>query len=351
MAHAVEDALMAPAGDVAVVRGQQTGPIVNGLAQGGVTFDATVRAAISGHVAASNLTVASNHDFRTAVDRMLQVIDLLDPATTQLSASVVRTVPDILSCHERGHAGIILGFQNADPLEGNLQNLRILRELGLRIMQLTYQRKNLLGYGCGEADDLGLTEFGRDAVAMCNQIGVLVDVSHTGSRSSIEAAEMSSRPVVISHANLFSRNPVPRNKKPDVIKAIAATGGLMGITSISRLISTEGRQRQASIAEYVDQVEEVAGLVGSAHVAIGLDSYEGMTEEAFLERQRTFLTQFPELKMGGDFPLSTYFTAGLESASGISAIGAELHARGWSQSDVSAVMGGNWLRVLEAAWN
>lgn len=326
-----------------------SGPVVNGLAQPGVSFRATLEAAHAGGIAASNLTVASNHGFREAAERIIDLLRLIESGT--VAADLVTRVEDIEACHRSGRAGIVIGFQNSDPIEGDLVLLAVLHRLGLRIMQLTYQRRNLLASGCGEEVDEGLTPLGVEVVGECNRLGVLVDLSHTAERSLIEAAAASSRPVVISHANLHSFYPVPRNKTDEAVRAVAATGGLMGINSISRLITPEGRERQATIAEYVDQMETVADLVGIAHVGIGLDSSEGMTEEVFVERRKTFLTQFPELRMGGDFPLWTYFTSGLESAAGIGAIAAELDRRGWSGADRDAVMGGNWMRVLRETWN
>jgi membrane dipeptidase len=325
------------------------GPVVNGLAQGGVTFRGTLEAAHKGGIAASNLTVASNHGFREAAERILGLLELIDSGV--VDAGPVTRVADIEENHVTGRAGIILGFQNSDPIEGDLVLLGVLHRIGLRIMQLTYQRRNLLGSGCGEEVDEGLTPLGHDVVRECNRLGVLVDLSHTAERTLVEAAEASTRPVVISHANLRSFYDVPRNKSAEAVKAVAATGGLMGINSISRLITPHGRERQATIVEYVDQVEAVAQLVGIEHVGIGLDSSEGMTEEVFAARQKTFLTQFPELRMGGDFPLWTYFTTGLESAAGIGVIAAELDRRGWAAADRDAVMGGNWMRVLRASWN
>lgn len=324
--------------------------VVNGLAQGGASFGQTIEAAVGGAVTASNVTVASNHGFPAAAARVLAMLDTIDSPEWSDRARLVRTADDVVACRRDKVAGIIIGFQNADPIEDQLVYLQVMHRLGLRIMQLTYQRRNLLASGCGEAVDLGLTDYGRDVVAECNRLGVLVDLSHSGPRTTIEAAEASSRPIVISHANLFDLNPIPRNKTFDVIEAVAGTGGLMGVTAISRLITPEGRQRQATVVEYVDQVELVAAKVGIEHVAIGLDSSEGMTEAVFEERQRTFLKDFPELKIGGDFPLWTYFTEGLESAAGIDTIRVELERRGWSAADVGAVLGNNWLRVLRASW-
>ena len=320
--------------------------VVNGLAQPGHLHKA-YDAMLDGGVTATNLTVAANEDFRKGIARLEEALEVMEAHDRSDLLRVVRNGEEIRRAKADGVSGVIIGFQNADPIEDELANLRIFHRLGLRILQLTYQRRNRLGDGCGEPDDAGLSIFGRQVIEECNRLGILVDLSHVGYRSTMEAMEASADTTVFSHANVHSINPILRNKQDDQIKALAETGGVMGITSISRLMTERGRLHGTDLGEFLDQVDYVADLVGIDHVGVGLDIAEGMTEEDFLARRKTFLAKFPELKFGGDFPFEHYFTRGLATAANMRSITAGLVDRGYSAEDVGKVMGGNFMRVFD----
>ena len=319
--------------------------VVNGLAQPDnlpIAFDAM----IEGEVTATNLTVAANENFTAGIKRLEAAVRAMEEHPQSDLLSITRTVEDIQRVHRDGGAGVMIGFQNADPIEDNLDYLSIFYRLGLRVLQLTYQRRNLLGDGCGEPADGGLSLFGRQVIAECNRLGILIDLSHVGYRSTLEAIEASVDPVVFSHANIHTINPIPRNKTDDQIKALAAAGGVMGITTASRLMTPTGGQKGTDVADYLDQIDYIVDLVGIDHVGIGLDICEGMTQEEFEVRRATFLTKFPELKVGGDFPLENYFTRGLSSAAQTGVITRGLVERGYTQPDIEKVIGGNFIRIF-----
>ena len=286
--------------------------IVNGLV-GSMSMPTTADAAFplpammrEGGVTAANLTVSLSDGFVqtcTTIAHLLRAIDAQD------GVRLVRTVDDIAAAKAEGGAGVIIGFQNSDPIEGNLEFLDVLARLGLRVCQLTYQRRNLAADGAGEAANAGLSLFGRPLVGELNRLGILIDLSHTGSRSTLEAIELSEAPVSVTHACLQAFNPVPRNKTDEEIRALAARGGVIGMNAIARLISPTGGQEGATIAQFVDQIDYLVDLVGVDHVGIGLDISEGMTPD--FRARKGFLTQFPEL--GGDFPFEHYYVFGLES--------------------------------------
>jgi len=321
--------------------------VVNGLAQPG-HLTKTYDAMIGGGITATNLTVAANEGFTDASLRIESALAALENHGDSDRLRVVTTGDEIREAQDQGASGVIVGFQNADPIEDDLAFLGVFYRLGLRILQLTYQRRNRLGDGCGEPDDAGLSIFGREVVAECNTMGILVDLSHVGYRSTLEAIEASAQPTVFSHANVYAVNPILRNKRDDQIRELAATGGVMGITSISRLLTERGRLHGTDVDDLLDQIEYVAELVGIDHVGIGLDISEGMTEGDFLARRETFLAKFPELKFGGDFPFEHYFTRGLDSAGGIRRITRGLAGRGFDDDDVRKVIGGNFMRVFDA---
>jgi membrane dipeptidase len=323
--------------------------IVNGLAQSGnlpLAYDAM----IDGGITASNLTVAANEDFPAAVKRFEYMLRTMEQHAQADRLTLIENAGDIRAAKAAGLTGVIMGFQNADPIEDDLEYLHVFRRLGLRIVQLTYQRRNLLGDGSSEPADGGLSMFGRQVVEACNELGILVDVSHCGHQTSLDAVEASSAPIVISHANLYSINPVFRNKKDEVIKAVAERGGLMGITSVSRLLSARGNEEGADLSQVLDQIEAVIELAGIDHVGVGLDISEGMTQEEFEVRQATFLAKFPELRMGGTFPLEHYFARGISSAAEFPNITAGLVERGYTTGEVKQIVGGNFMRVFDEAF-
>jgi membrane dipeptidase len=299
----------------------------------------------AGGVTAVNFTVSFRDGFAVTIQNLSRLLRAIDEAE---DARVAYGVQDILDAHAAGGAAVVLGLQNADPIEGTLEYLDVLHRLGLRVVQLTYQRRNLVADGCGEPANAGLSLFGRRLVDELNRLGILIDVSHVGQRSTLETVELSRAPVAITHACVYARNPVPRNKTDEEIRAVAERGGVMGINAVARLISPEGRKRGATLAEFLDQIDYVVDLVGVDHVGIGLDISEGMTEQDFEARKVGFLAEFPEL--GGDFAFEHYYTTGLDSMAKAGLITEGLVDRGYSDEDVLKILGGNFLRVFEAAW-
>jgi membrane dipeptidase len=302
-----------------------------------------------GGVTATNLTVSVHdgfHQTSTNLAHLLQAVDRL----ADEGVRVVRTVADIRAAKEAGEAGIIVGFQNSDPFEGRLEYVDLFHRLGLRICQLTYQRRNLAGDGTGEPANAGLSLYGRELVAELNRLGILIDLSHTGTAGCLETVELSTAPVAVTHSCLKSFNDVSRNTDEEVAKAVGRTGGVFGVNAIARLLSPTGRQEGATIAQYVDLVDYLVDLIGIDHVGIGLDVNEGLTPELFEARQKGFLTDFPELRMGGDFPFEHYYVFGLTSVSKVRIVTEELVRRDYADEDVVKILGGNFLRLFEQVW-
>jgi membrane dipeptidase len=296
-----------------------------------------------------NLTMSLTEGFAdtaAGLARLLRAIDLQAGDGTRL----VQTVDDIRAAKAAGAAGIIVGFQNSDAFEGRLELVEVFHRLGLRICQLTYQRRNLAADGTGEPANAGLSLFGRGLVAELNRLGILIDLSHTSSKGTLETIELSEQPVAVTHACLQAFNPVPRNKTDEEIKALAANGGVFGMNAIARLLSPRGRDEGATISQFVDQIDYVVDLVGIDHVGLGLDINEGLTPELFAARKKGFLTEFPELRMGGDFPFEHYYLLDLTTMRDMKRITEALVDRGYSDADVLKVLGGNFVTLFEQVW-
>ncbi len=142
----------------------------------------------------------------------------------------VREPEDICKAKQEGRIGIIFGAQNCSPIEDEIRLIEIMRQLGLMIMQLTYNNQSLLACGCYEEEDSGLTRFGKQVIREMNRVGMVIDMSHSAERSTLETIDHSEQPVIISHANPSHFHPALRNKSNTVIDAIAANHGLLGFS-------------------------------------------------------------------------------------------------------------------------
>ena len=328
--------------------------VVNGLAGGKDAVPAVLGDDSSlpelmrtGGVTAANVTVAVSDGFTVTVAKLARLLDAVERSEGRIR--VARTRADIERAKRDDAVALVLGLQDSEPLEGSAEHLDVLVRLGLRVLQLTYQRRNRAADGCGEPADGGLSVYGRSLITQLNERGVLLDLSHAGARSAREAIDHSGTPVVISHTAAHALNPHPRNVTDDLIRALADRGGVVGIAAVARLVSREGTERGARMDELVDHVEHVSNLVGIDHVGLGLDVSEGMTPADFEVRRRTFLARFPELG-GGDFSFEHYYVEGLASMAQLPRVTEALLERGFSEVDVAKVLGGNLLRVFGEVW-
>ena len=259
---------------------------------------------------------------------------------------------DVLAAKREGRS-CLLFTGNGIPLteawqsvEDEFRYITIFYELGIRMMHITYQRRNMLGDGCGETSDAGLSDFGRRAVAELNRVGVIPDVAHSGRRTSLETALASTKPAVASHSVCADLNDHFRAKPDPVIRALADTGGYIGICCIPRFLGGKG-----DIGALLDHVDHVAKRFGADHVAIGTDvAY--VSRNAAAERAKAPpaprtrehfrllwpddpFRETPEMVRSVAWTNWPMFTVGLVQ-------------RGYSDEDIRKIIGGNVLRVLKA---
>ena len=252
----------------------------------------------------------------------------------------VRTAEDIKVAHDSGRTGIILGFQNSSPFEDDLSLIEIFHQLGVRIAQLTYNNQNLLGTGCYEKQDAGLTKFGRLAVREMNRLGMVVDVSHTSERTCFEAIEYSDRPIAITHANPSRYHDVVRNKSDELLVELARSGGMLGF-SLYPLHLADGSQ--TSLSGFCEMVRRTADVIGVEHLGLGTDLCLGW-DDKYLEYMRGGTWDAPssdsqEVKWP-NYP--TWFQK-IEDLQNVADGLAEV---GFSMLEVKQIMGGNWLRFF-----
>jgi microsomal dipeptidase-like Zn-dependent dipeptidase len=251
----------------------------------------------------------------------------------------VCSVDDVLTAKETGKVGVVLGFQNTSPVEDDLSLVEVFHRLGVRVMQLTYNIQNHVGASCYEPNDAGLTRFGRAVVHEMNRCGMLVDLSHVGERTSLDAIELSELPVAITHANPAWFYPCPRNKSDTVIGALAERGGVIGCTVYPSFIGGHGTR----LGDFCAMVERLVEAIGVEHVAIGTDSTRKCTAEdlSWLRNGRWRFTN------GQEPPSWPRWPEWFRSPADFANITGGLLDRGFSRQDVEAVMGGNWSRLFK----
>jgi membrane dipeptidase len=253
-----------------------------------------------------------------------------------------RTAQDIRDAHAGSRTAVLLGFQNTDALEGHLDRAEVFHALGVRVMQLTYNNQNFVGGSCYEPFDSGLSRFGRELIREMGRLGILVDLSHVGDRTSRDAIELSDGPVAFTHANPRWFHDAPRNKPDDVIRALVERGGVLGLCPYALLVPpSPSGEGFCDLSTFCAMVARAVDELGVDHVALGTDSTFGQTAAFFQwlvagnwtrEQLIDEIPPVPEWAQGpADFPR----------------IVEALASEGLSDAEIRAVAGGNWLRLLD----
>jgi membrane dipeptidase len=308
--------------------------VIDGLAGTTFAFEALSKAGVT----AANLTLAAhNEGFLRAIEWIKDYYAAIQAHKEKLK--LIRTAEDIRAAKTENKLGLILGFQSASPIEDDLTHLWILAQLGVRIVQLTYMGVNLVGSGCYEDTDNGLTYFGKTLIREMNRLGILVDLSHCGWKTAQDAIEISTQPVVFTHSNPYEKCPNRRNIPDWLIKAVAHKGGVIGINGHPALCAVDKRRRP-SFADYMDILDYMVNLAGVDHVGLGPDLFEGFTAwQAFRWDRR-----YDEL----DSPWGA--TEHMAVESDLKRIAPELAKRGYSEADIQKILGLNFLRVFDMVW-
>ncbi|MBV8767117.1 MAG: dipeptidase [Hyphomicrobiales bacterium] len=256
---------------------------------------------------------------------------------------IARSTADILSAHQSNRVALLLGFQNSNCLEGRIRFVELFAELGVRVMQLTYNNQNELGGSCYEDVDGGLSRFGREVVREMNRTGVLIDLSHVGEKTTLETIECSQKPVAVTHANAASLFPHRRNKSDAVIKALSQKGGIIGCVTYRNITPAAACDSIESWCEMVARTVDIAGI---DHVGIGTDLiHKG--DRAYLDWMRM-----------GRWSRTVNYGAGsaatadpvtdprwLTRPSDLGKVRGGLKRVGFSKEECEKITAANWLRV------
>lgn len=299
-------------------------------------------------VTAYNWTICSVYsEFSDAMAEIAGSFDFFaDRPDTVL---LIRTTSDIRAAKSTGRLGIIFGLQNALPVAADVRHLRSLRETGIRIIQMTYNERNVFGDGCLVENPVGLTERGKQLIAEMNRLGILVDLSHAHESTMLDSIEASAQPVVVSHSGARSVFANPRNVTDRVLRSLAERDGVVGITVWCPMVGTgDGRP---TIRDYLKHVKYVADLVGARHLAIGTDHSEGSSETAWEElwgREG----RYPAVTgmMGKWFSYGSRYVEGVQGCEDFPKIADGLAELDFSDAEIAGILGGNLLRVFEQVW-
>lgn len=243
------------------------------------------------------------------------------------------SVSDILAAKESGKLAIAFDLEGSEPLLGNLNMISFYYDLGVRQMLLAYNKDNRASGGCMEGN-IGLTSFGKDVIREMNRVGMVVDVSHMGYRATMEAFEVSSKPVIFSHSNPQSLHAHARNISDEQIKACARTGGVIGINGIGDFLGGTSSEL------IVQNIEYVLNLVGPEHVGIGLDYV--IDKQEVLDYIKNNPEVFPADKIAN-------FISFVEPEQ-IPECTELLYQKGYGEQIISGILGGNFLRVAGQVW-
>ncbi len=321
--------------------------VIDGLSISNWESDAVFRRLRAGNITAINATVATWENF---VQTMAHLSAWMRRFRERDDILQVKETADIYTAKEQGKTGVILSFQNASPIENELDRLGLFLALGVRVIQLTYHETNLLGSGCWERTDGGLSNFGVDAVREMNRLGIVIDLSHVGPKTTMDAIEMSEQPVAITHANARSFCGHPRNKEEDALKLLAEKGGVVGATSFANFLP---KGFDSTVEDFVDAIDDMVERVGIDHVAIGTDSTHDQPLEFWHYIGSQQGTKFPSTFADGSVPYTelSFQPKGIDSPAEFSNLAEALVNRGYSAEDITKLLGGNWMNLFERVWN
>lgn len=293
-----------------------------------------------GRVDAILVTICYHEDFRETVENLIDWNAMFERHGDLIMAGF--TAADVDAARASNRTAVFFALQNCSAIEDDIGLVAILHRLGIRVMQITYNNQSLLGSGCYEAVDTGITRMGREVIAEMNRVGLVIDLSHSGERTCREAIDLSARPVAITHANPSWWHPVARNKSDEVLIPLAKRGGMLGLSLYPHHLAGGSA---CTLESFTAMVADLVGRIGIDHVGIGSDLCQGQPDSvvAWMRNGRwtkgetniglgkaTFPPQPTWFRDNRDFP-------GIRDG---------LAARGFSQAEVDKLMGGNWYRFF-----
>ena len=256
-----------------------------------------------------------------------------------------RTGEDVRLAKETGRTAIFFGFQNPSPIEDDIGLVEICHTLGARFMQLTYNNQSLLATGCYEAEDTGITRMGKQVIREMNRVGLVVDMSHSAERSTLDAIKISERPIAITHANPGFWHPALRNKSDDVLKALGQSGGMLGFSLYPHHLKDKS---DCTLESFCEMIARTAEIMGPGNIGIGSDLCQDQPDSV-VEWMRVGRWS-KEIDYGegsadnaGFPPMPSWFRDNRDFGN----LEAGLIAAGFDKTETAGILGENWLRFFD----
>ena len=295
--------------------------------------------ALEGGVNVTNCTFGTEEDWDTCLRNFESGLEKIEKSPL---LKLALTSEDILAAKREGKLAIVIGTQGSAMLDQEVDRLGILYRLGLRIFGLAYTGPTLFADGCGERRDAGLTFLGVDLIEAVNRLNLILDLSHVGHRSRAESADLADAPVC-THSNSYTVNANDRNTKDETADTIAGKGGVMGVCGLPKTVWPT----DATLDRLIDHVDYYVKLVGAKHAGFGCDFVDAYkASKQILPASRRWRTLRPDIFGTVDEFVSQSYPDGLTEIRELPNFTQKLFDRGYSEEDIGAIMGGNWLRVF-----
>ena len=299
-----------------------------------------------GGITAVHVTICYHEDFQ----EMVQNVIAWNQRFEQYSQLIFQglTADDVRKADEEGRTAIFFGFQNCSPIEDNIGLVEVCHQLGVRFMQLSYNNQSLLAAGCYEVDDPGITRMGRQVIKEMNRVGLVVDMSHSANRSTLEAIDISERPIAITHANPSNWHDALRNKSDDVLKSLAQSGGMLGFSMYPHHLKDKS---DCQLDDFCGMIARTADMIGVERIGFGSDLCQDQPDSVVEWMRNGTWTREKDFGEGSasfaGFPEQpNWFKDNRDFKNILNC----LRKTGFSEIEVERIAGLNWLEFFERSF-
>ena len=255
---------------------------------------------------------------------------------------------DVERAQAENRVAVFYGFQNCSPIEDDVRLVEIFHQLGVRFMQLSYNNQSLLATGCYEANDTGITRMGREVIKEMNRVGMVIDMSHSANHSTLQAIELSTRPIAITHANPHSWHAALRNKPDNVLRALAQSGGMLGFSIYPHHLKDKS---QCSVQSFCEMIARTADIMGVTQIGFGsdlcLEQPDSVVEWMRNGRWTKAMDYGEGSKDNAGFPKQPEW---FENSTGFVNILAGLKQTGFNDDEIALIAGKNWLKFFRESF-
>ena len=299
----------------------------------------------SGVTALKSTLGGATGDFETAVTDIAAAEQLMEKRADLFLR--VRTHADLDRARKEQKLGVIYSFESAAMLEDKIERIELFRQFGVRVMQLTYNRRTPFGVGCLDGEDEGLTELGRKAIAKMNELGVALDLSHSNTKTTAEGIAASKKPPLITHAGCRAVYMHPRNKEDRELKALADKGGVIGIYMLPYITASP---KQPMLDDYMKHLEHALKICGEDHVGVGSDVPFFPVDQSDLEEMKKATEKRKADGIAAPGEDRPTYIPDLNTPRKMEFVADALLKRGHKSAVVEKVLGANFKRVFGEIW-